>query len=501
MRVVLLNPPVPGGKFTNRDLMGGMGIDDGFGVGLGPRFVAMLKNEGTRLPLLSLGYAAAILADHDVTVLDLGRQDPGSPGALESVVAAKPDWIVAASSFAFLGSELRFLERAREATGASRMLFGYSATHFAGDILERDLAEVIASGDPEIAAGHLARGTLAPGTDGVLMRGEARAGALPIVRTRGKGSAAPAREGFVEDLDTLPFPRWDGFPIDAYGYFPLLKKRPFLTLLSSRGCPYLCHFCPYPVAQGAPFRPRSAASVVAEMTRLSERHGIKSVLFRDPTFSFDGARVKAICRLLIDRRLDLEWGIETRLDRMDLEMIDLLGKAGCRSCEFGVDPLDAETLSANNRRPLAPDRAAAIISALEQSGVATAGLAVIGVPGQTAGEMERTMEWIQSLDLSYINYELATPFPGTALYAEAVEKGWAARITLQDLLEGDPKLGFNGIIDLAEMRKLQDRALYRFYVRPRKVAREIFNRDFLANVRFLGASGWKFLRSGQAFAS
>ena len=47
MRIVLLNPPVPAGKFTNRDLMGGMGIDDGFGVGLGPRFVSLLKNEGT----------------------------------------------------------------------------------------------------------------------------------------------------------------------------------------------------------------------------------------------------------------------------------------------------------------------------------------------------------------------------------------------------------------------------------------------------------------------
>src|SRR5262249_32936242 len=230
------------------------------GVGMGPRFVAMLKNEGTRLPLISLGYAAALLADHDVTALDLGRMDPSAPEALEAVVSARPDWIVAATSFAFLGSELRFLERARAATGAGRALLGYSATHFSADILERDLAELIASGDPEIAVSHLARGTLRPGLDGVLMRGDAeppRAGALPIIApARGRGAAAAAREGFIEDLDTLPFPRWDAFPIGEYGYFPLLKKRPFLTLLSSRGCPYLCHFCPYPVAQGAPFRPR-----------------------------------------------------------------------------------------------------------------------------------------------------------------------------------------------------------------------------------------------------
>src|SRR6185369_1599422 len=161
----------------------------------------------------------------------------------------------------------------------------------------------------------------------------------------------------------------------------------------------LCHFCPYPVAQGTPFRPRSASSVVGEMQMLAERHGVKSILFRDPTFSFDLARVKEICRLLIERRVDVEWGIETRLDRMDLEMIELLGKAGCRSCEFGVDPLDEDTLKANNRRHLGVDRAATLITALEASGVATAGLAVIGVPGQTGDEVERTMEWIETLDL------------------------------------------------------------------------------------------------------
>ena len=114
MRVVLLNPPVPAGKFTNRDLMGGMGIDDGFGVGIGPRFVATLKNEGTRLPVISLAYGAAVLRDHEVTVLDLSHLDPEDPAALEGITLARPEWIIAASSFAFLGAELRFLEREPE---------------------------------------------------------------------------------------------------------------------------------------------------------------------------------------------------------------------------------------------------------------------------------------------------------------------------------------------------------------------------------------------------
>lgn len=483
MRITLINPPVPAGKFTNRDLMGGMGIDDGFGVGLGPRFVALLKNEGTRLPVISLAFAAALLEGHDVTVLDQSRLDPHDPAALDAIARARPDWVIAASSFAFLGAELRFLDRVRAQTGARRMLLNQAATFFADDILRLGMAEVIPRGDPEVAVRHLARGTLRPGLDGVLMADE-------------EGRPVPAMSGFIADLDTLPPPRWDAFPRSEYGYFPLLKKRPFLTMLSSRGCPYQCHFCPYPVAQGAPFRPRGAALVADEMERLASRFGVRSVLFRDPTFSLDMKRVKDLCQIVIDRRLPIEWGIETRLDRMDEAMIDLLGRAGCRSVEFGVDPIDEHTRQASHRKGIKPERAAELIRVMGANGIATAGLFVVGIPEQSADEMMRTLDWVETLDISYMNYEVATPFPGTELYAQAVRQGWTKPITLDDLLHGDPKLSFNGVIDLDRMKLLQDRALSRFYLRPRKVAREIFNADFLENVRFMSASGLKFIRVG-----
>jgi radical SAM superfamily enzyme YgiQ (UPF0313 family) len=482
MRITLLNPPVPAGKFTNRDLMGGMGIDDAFGLGLGPRFVALLKNEGTRLPVLSLASAAALLDAHEVTVLDQSRLDPNDPAALDAVVGSRPDWVVAATSFAFLGAELRFLARVRDATGARRMLLQQAATFFADEILGRAMAEAISAGDPEVAVGYLANGTLAPGLDGVRMADD-------------EGRPVPAASGFVRDLDALPPPRWDAFPRDDYGYFPLLKARPLLTLLSSRGCPYGCHFCPYPVAQGATFRPRSAAKVVDEMESLVDRFGVRSVLFRDPTFSLDMGRVTDICRLLIDRGLPLSWGIETRLDRMDEAMVALLGRAGCRSVEFGLDPIDEQTRLGSHRKGVAPARAAGLVRAMTAAGVASAGLFVVGVPGQSEGEVLRTLDWIEGLGLSYVNYEVATPFPGTELYARAVREGWARPIRLDDLLDGDPKLSFNGAIDLGRMRALQDRALSRFYLRPRKVIREVFNADFIENVSFFARSGLKFLRS------
>ena len=482
MRVVLLNPPVPAGRLTNRDLMGGMGIDDGFGVGFGPRFVALLKNEGTRMPVLALASAKALLSGHDVVVLDQLRRSPDDPAALDEVVREKPDWIVAATSFGFLGAELKFLARAHEATGAKRLLVGYSATHFAQDILGRGLAEAIAKGDAEVAVRAVVDNRLAPATPGLLVKGD-------------DGRMAPAPDGFVEELDSLPFPDWSGFPVADYRYFPLLKKQPFVLLQSSRGCPYACHFCPYPIAQGLAFRARSPKSVVDEMQADVDRHGARSILFRDPTFSMDVARTKEIAKEIVRRGLQVEWGIETRLDRLDDELVDLLAKAGCRSLEFGVDPIEAPTRLLSKRKGIDPARAAQLIARMEGQGIAGAGLFVIGIPGMDRAEMERTIDWIDTLAMSYVNYEIATPFPGTPLYEQAVRAGWTKPITFDALLEGDPKLSFNGAIDVDEMKRLQDRALARFYLRPGKIAREVLRDGLFGNLEFFARSGLKFLAS------
>jgi radical SAM superfamily enzyme YgiQ (UPF0313 family) len=178
---------------------------------------------------------------------------------------------------------------------------------------------------------------------------------------------------------------------------------------------------------------------------------------------------------------------------MDEEMIDLLARAGCRSAEFGIDPIEEHTRQNSKRKGIDPQLAAARISRMERAGIAAAGLFVIGIPGMSREEMDRTIDWIESLDMSYVNYEVATPFPGTPLYERAVSSAWTKPITLDDLLLGDPKLSFNGVIDVQMMKELQDRALARFYVRPRKIVRELFAGSFFANLRFLAESGLKFL--------
>ena len=89
----------------------------------------------------------------------------------------------------------------------------------------------------------------------------------------------------LTNMDALPAPDFDGFPISKYSYRPLINKRPFLVLQASKGCPYSCRFyCVYGEAQGPKIRQRSASKVVDDIEHLQNKYGIRGIQFRDPLF-------------------------------------------------------------------------------------------------------------------------------------------------------------------------------------------------------------------------
>ena len=454
MRIGLVSPPRPGGRFINRDLFGGMAIDDHFGTDPGASFVAFLKAEGTVIPEIVFPYLAALLRGHEVRFLDGARADPAEAAALECDLRAfRPDWVVASSSFANLKNEAAFLERVGMTTGARTVLFGEGATQLAAEVLARHALDFVVDGDAEAVVPALVAANDPTGVPGTWRRD-------------GRHGVAHSGRRIVEDLDTLPFPDWDATPLARYRYFPLLKKRPFLTLSSSRGCTYGCRFCPYPVAQGHAFRARTAGSVVDELAHVVARFGARSVLFRDPNFALDRARTLAICHGIVQRGVRLDWGCETRLDLLDDEVIQALARAGCRSVEFGMDSLSDEAARQNNRRTITPDEARARVKALTRHRIASAALFVFGLPGDTPEAMAETIRFANGLGLSYANYQVPVPFPGTALYDRAVAEGWMDPIGLDDLTGTQPRLPTSPDLPADRLRALQSEALRSFYVRP-----------------------------------
>ena len=182
--------------------------------------------------------------------------------------------------------------------------------------LFRDHADFVVIGEPEAAIQRLAQG-------------EPLAGDV----------ASPE----ISDLDSLPFPRWNVKSRSRW-WVPF-AGRPYgggFPLLASRGCPEFCTYCPHRIL--ADYRARSVANIIDELGTLCDAFRRPYVIFRDPLFSQQRDRAMALADEIRARKLDLRFECETRLDRLDPELVDALHAAGLRAMSFGVESMDPHTL-------------------------------------------------------------------------------------------------------------------------------------------------------------
>lgn len=489
MRIALVSTPRPRASFINRDLYGGMGIDDNFGTEAGVSFVAYLKAEGTVIPELAFPYLAALLRRHTVRFFDGARLAEGPAGDrfAEEIAAFTPDWILASTSYANLRGEAEFVAGLGERTGARTVLFGYAANWFARELLARHPIDYVVSGEVEGVAPRLLATEEACGEP---------AARVPGLWLRDGDAVRHTGYHLVTDLDGLPFPDWQRTHSDRYNYFPLLKKRPFVTLLSSRGCTYGCDYCPYWVAQGRHFRARSAGNVVDELEWVVRGFGARSVLFRDPSFGLDRRRVIDICRGIVERGVQVDWGCETRLDGLDDEVIDWLARARCRSVEVGMDSLSPEAMRENRRKTMPAEAIRDRLRRLKEAGIASAGLFVIGLPGDSEARIRETIRFANELDLTYVNYEIPIPFPGTPLYERVVDQGLIPPVSYDELTGRHPPLPTRGsgeALPTERLLALQNEGMRSFYVRPGRVAHTIRSGEAFASARFLLQAGARFV--------
>jgi radical SAM superfamily enzyme YgiQ (UPF0313 family) len=114
------------------------------------------------------------------------------------------------------------------------------------------------------------------------------------------------------------------------------------------------------------------------MERLCDQVKQPYVIFRDPLFTEQRSRVVELCEEIARRGLTLTFEAETRLDRLDVELLDLLYKAGFRAMSFGVESLDPAILKKSGRRPIPEAHQREIIEHCRKLGIVTAAFYVLG---------------------------------------------------------------------------------------------------------------------------
>jgi radical SAM superfamily enzyme YgiQ (UPF0313 family) len=224
----------------------------------------------------------------------------------------------------------------------------------------------------------------------------------------------------IRDLDSLPLPRHDLLPLEAYRA-PLVGG-PYAFVVTSRGCPAGCRFCIKHVSYGSSVRFRSPQNVLAELDLLVAL-GVKAVNMYADLFTVNRDHVVGICEGIIARGLQLRWTCNSRVDFVDRELLQLMARAGCWMIAWGLESGDDQMLR-RMAKGITTGRAAQSLRWARDAGIMNWGYFIIGLPGETEESIRRTIGFAKQLPVDLVIFHIAAPHPGTPFYFEVVENGW-----------------------------------------------------------------------------
>ncbi len=425
MKITLLNIQRPG---DNKDYNGGFGTTFHVGDSFLARLLMKIRSGGECFPLLSYGYLSGILKNSGHTV-----------NVMINEIPPDSDLIIIQCSLIEHSLEMDFIKRIKKETDSKIGLIGPFVS--VRPKLFTDYVDFIIQGEPEEAALKI--------TDNYMPNG--------IIKSHP-----------IMNLDSLPFPDWSIFQIERFSYKPTLPASPFTFIQSSRGCVYACNYCPYKVF--GEYRERSVENVLAEIESLVQKHSIKSLMFRDPCFSFNRKRAADIANAIIANKIDIEWGCETRLDNLDTGLLDLLYESGLRAIKVGIESAEPDILKKQKRKAIEVEHQEEIIRFCDKKGIKVIAFYIIGLENDTRESIERTIKYAKKLNTDFANFTICTPIPGTEYYEQIKDRIYENNWERFD--------NFNPVfihknLSAEELRRFQEYALVSYYVRPKFILKHI----------------------------
>lgn len=368
-----------------------------------PAWVAYLS--GT---LKKAGYAEIKFID--AMTFDIGEED-----LRREIADYAPDVVGVTSITPSIYKAERMLQIAKEAApNAVAVLGGVHATFMYRQVLaEAPWIDAIVRGEGEEIIVDLVR-TIDEGgwparRDEI--KGLAYAADGKVVAT----AAAPT----VKDIDSI-VADWGLLNWDKYTYIPLGVKVAIPNM--ARGCPFTCSFCSQ-WKFWRDYRIRDPKKVVDEIETLMRDHGVGFFILADEEPTINKKKFVAFCQELIDRKLDILWGINTRVTDIlrDEALLPFYRKAGLIHVSLGteaaaqlkLDLFNKETTVAQNKKA---------VELLRNAGIVVEAQFIVGLENETAETLEETYQMAQDWKPDLANWSMYTPWPFSELFKELGDK-------------------------------------------------------------------------------
>ncbi len=370
---------------------------------------------------LGLAYIAGSLkkAGHDVLVMDIRAERLDDSGVIGRVAAAAPQ------VFAVTANTCQFREAAA-LISLIKSTFPQITTVLGGAhvsaLPERTLRELAGLDIAVVGEGERTAVELCH----ALENNAPLSGISGIAFKSGADIVLNAQRPPEKDIDSIPFPDRDAFPLEIYNRNTIeYKARPIATIMTTRGCPYRCTFCCKSVF-GSRQRLRSAKNVIAEMEYLVEKRGVKEIHIIDDNFTFSTARAKKICEEIIARKWKVYFSLPNgvRVNNFNDELAGLLRRAGFYSLWFGVESGDPKVLR-HIKKDLNHAQVRSAVNTAKRHGFFTGMFFVVGLPGSGPESEKMSLDLALELKPDVIGLGVLTAYPGSELYNSSSNSDWA----------------------------------------------------------------------------
>ena len=315
MKILVLNPSSSATKNVIRDVLYGCWCK---GKRIG----------GATVPPFALLEIATILQneEHDVEFLD-AQAEQLPLELVERKVIDCDAAIISTSTMSFTEDANTLLALKAVNENLTTVMFGSHPSFMPTYSLAHDGPDIIVRHEPEFIIRDLFRALRNGGDEWKSIKG---------IGFRQNGEHVLNEEYPFIDLDELPYPDVTMLPQGIDYYNPLVRRMPYITTTTSKGCPAKCTFCTAPYFDGMKVRFQSADYVLGEIEHFLE-HGFREVYFRDDTFFVWKKRDIEICEEIVKRGLDVTWIANARVSMIDKEMMQRAKDAGCHTIKFGIE--------------------------------------------------------------------------------------------------------------------------------------------------------------------
>ncbi len=334
----------------------------------------------------------------------------------------------------------------------------------------------------DIVFRHEAEETLLPALERL---GTSDLSGIPGVSFRDKDGRVVCNPGkpTVEDLDELPMPAFDVYPIGELGLSNI-------RIEAGRGCPFSCRFCSTASFFGRTYRLKSPERLLSEMRLLRDAYGHTDFQLNHDLFTVDKRKVHAFCDAV--RGEGFHWRCSARADCVDEQLIEAMASAGCQHIYFGIETGSQRMQRVADKR-LDLALVEPVLDVTSRLGMASTTSFITGFPEEELVDQEETLDLLGRLhhradDLNLGQLYLLTPEPGTYLIQR-----YGSELRLDEHTSGFnfPRIDAEDGVLLAEHAEL----FPNHYYFPSKLSRErhIFVTSGWLVLNEIGAATFRYL--------